>query len=514
MLAAGEWNPITAGRELAIGVPYPRPRRPRPGRRRGPGLRHPRRALRRDLHARTRPASRAPPRSSTASAPFSPAATSTATASTSSRSAIRSRTSRARSSAPSVRSPFSISTATAMCSGSRTTSTPRAPKPPTSSAARSSPPTSTPTASTISPSARPDEDLGPIDQAGLLHVLYGEAGAGLGNSRDQIWLQTLDPSEDDDRFTGALAAGHFSGHSGADLAIGAPGETFGGLTATGARQPPVLAGPLPRRLRVRELGRVGPHPLAPSTALPCESPPLPVHSQGMALAPHFVADVLQRQGLISAAQAEEIKKEARQLPSRAKAPSTYEQKAVAYDLVGSLRFPSLRDPSGHDRRAGDRPGHRRRFQSGVGADRHALARRRPHRVQDLAAVRQAPPDDSAVDDQRPAQGRLRQSVRHRGHRRLPAHRRPRPPARRRLRARHPARDHRVLRPAPLGEARRARPLGRHRSRQPRAARPDEERVRDRVERPAHRQRRRVHAAARLRHAGLRHPRRAQARLSR
>ncbi|MBP9145661.1 MAG: type II/IV secretion system protein [Thermoanaerobaculia bacterium] len=64
----------------------------------------------------------------------------------------------------------------------------------------------------------------------------------------------------------------------------------------------------------------------------------------MALAPHFVADVLQRQGLISAAQAEEIKKEARQLPSRAKAPSTYEQKAVAYDLIGSLRFPSLRDP--------------------------------------------------------------------------------------------------------------------------------------------------------------------------
>ena len=64
----------------------------------------------------------------------------------------------------------------------------------------------------------------------------------------------------------------------------------------------------------------------------------------MALAPHFVADVLQRQGLISAEQAEEIKKEARQLPSRAKAPSTYEQKAVAYDLVASLHFPSLRDP--------------------------------------------------------------------------------------------------------------------------------------------------------------------------
>jgi len=79
----------------------------------------------------------------------------------------------------------------------------------------------------------PDEDLGPINQAGLLHILYGEDGAGLGNSRDQIWLQTLDPSEDDDGFTAALVAGHFSGHSGADLAIGAPGETVGGLAATG-----------------------------------------------------------------------------------------------------------------------------------------------------------------------------------------------------------------------------------------------------------------------------------------
>ncbi len=32
------------------------------------------------------------------------------------------------------------------------------------------------------------------------------------------------------------------------------------------------------------------------------------------------------------------------MPSRAKAPSTYEQKAVAYDLISSLHYPSLRDP--------------------------------------------------------------------------------------------------------------------------------------------------------------------------
>ena len=80
----------------------------------------------------------------------------------------------------------------------------------------------------------PDESLGPVGQAGLLHVLYGQAGDGLGNSRDQIWLQTLDPSEDADHFSAALVAGHFSRHTGADLAIGSPGETIGGLAATGA----------------------------------------------------------------------------------------------------------------------------------------------------------------------------------------------------------------------------------------------------------------------------------------
>ena len=80
----------------------------------------------------------------------------------------------------------------------------------------------------------PEETLGPVGQAGLLHVLYGEAGSGLGNVRDQIWLQTIDPSEDDDHFASALVAGRFTRHTGADLAIGAPGETLGGLAGTGA----------------------------------------------------------------------------------------------------------------------------------------------------------------------------------------------------------------------------------------------------------------------------------------
>lgn len=80
----------------------------------------------------------------------------------------------------------------------------------------------------------PDESLGPVGQAGLLHVLYGEAASGLGSSRDQIWLQTIDPSEASDQFARTLAAGRFSRHTGVDLAIGVPSETIGGLAATGA----------------------------------------------------------------------------------------------------------------------------------------------------------------------------------------------------------------------------------------------------------------------------------------
>ena len=159
VLAAGEWNPITAGRELAIGVPF-----------------HdiddldqagavlvvstsPGRSSMRST-PRQPPVSRASRRSSTGSAPCSPAATSTATASTSSRSAIQPRTCRIRSSATSARSPCWISTATDMPDGSRTTSTRRARKPATTSAARWQRPISTPTVSMIWPSARPTRTSG------------------------------------------------------------------------------------------------------------------------------------------------------------------------------------------------------------------------------------------------------------------------------------------------------------------------------------------------------------------
>ena len=65
----------------------------------------------------------------------------------------------------------------------------------------------------------------------------------------------------------------------------------------------------------------------------------------MSLSPMFVAEVLVRQGLISPEQAEEVKKEARKLPQRMRTASSYEQKAVAYDLIASYRFPNLADPA-------------------------------------------------------------------------------------------------------------------------------------------------------------------------
>ncbi len=64
----------------------------------------------------------------------------------------------------------------------------------------------------------------------------------------------------------------------------------------------------------------------------------------MNLSPAFVADILVRQGIITSDQGNEIKREARQLPSRFKNPATYEQKAIAYDLIASFRYPNLREP--------------------------------------------------------------------------------------------------------------------------------------------------------------------------
>ena len=63
----------------------------------------------------------------------------------------------------------------------------------------------------------------------------------------------------------------------------------------------------------------------------------------MNLTPELVADILLRQGRIAEEHAEAIKKEARQVPSRLRSHSSYEQKALAYELVTRLRLPDAKN---------------------------------------------------------------------------------------------------------------------------------------------------------------------------
>ena len=71
------------------------------------------------------------------------------------------------------------------------------------------------------------EDLGPITNAGLIHVIPGESGMGLNAADDRIWIQTINPSESGDLFGLAMVTGRFAGHAGDDLAIGVPREDLG-----------------------------------------------------------------------------------------------------------------------------------------------------------------------------------------------------------------------------------------------------------------------------------------------
>ncbi len=63
----------------------------------------------------------------------------------------------------------------------------------------------------------------------------------------------------------------------------------------------------------------------------------------MILTPDLVADVLLRQGLINHQQAEQVKKEAKLLPTRMRSARAYEQRAVAYELIERLHFPNQKD---------------------------------------------------------------------------------------------------------------------------------------------------------------------------
>jgi hypothetical protein len=84
----------------------------------------------------------------------------------------------------------------------------------------------------------PDEDLGgTLFDAGAVQVIYGTP-AGLSSAGNQIWTQdspgVADQSDEFDAFGAALAAGDLGLGPEDDLAVGAPGESFGEETSAGA----------------------------------------------------------------------------------------------------------------------------------------------------------------------------------------------------------------------------------------------------------------------------------------
>jgi len=60
----------------------------------------------------------------------------------------------------------------------------------------------------------------------------------------------------------------------------------------------------------------------------------------MSLSPEAVTEILVRQGVLNDEQAEEVHKEARLLPKRAKNPRAFEQRALAYELIERCNFDS------------------------------------------------------------------------------------------------------------------------------------------------------------------------------
>ena len=66
----------------------------------------------------------------------------------------------------------------------------------------------------------------------------------------------------------------------------------------------------------------------------------------MSLGASQLAQILQRQGVLSTDQADQVVKEARTAPGREGNARAFEQRARAYDLVQRLQFPSTNSPTG------------------------------------------------------------------------------------------------------------------------------------------------------------------------
>lgn len=95
----------------------------------------------------------------------------------------------------------------------------------------------------------PNENLGGIQNAGVIHILYGHS-SGLRPSGDQVIHQDRpgfrDFAEDGDRFGAMLAVGDFDDDGAMDLAVSVPGEDISGVVDAGAVQ--VLYGKRNRKL--------------------------------------------------------------------------------------------------------------------------------------------------------------------------------------------------------------------------------------------------------------------------
>jgi len=80
----------------------------------------------------------------------------------------------------------------------------------------------------------PDEDLGPLGDAGLLHILFGSPGGPVAGPTVTFPQAAFgDPSEPGDLFGFSVAIGDLDANGISDLAVGAPAEDIGPITDAG-----------------------------------------------------------------------------------------------------------------------------------------------------------------------------------------------------------------------------------------------------------------------------------------